>query len=137
MTSVELGFPNFLLHLPKLGRAFYQIHYINFEAIHYKMQQQWLNLASTKYSAWIQIKYVSISFRLSSTHVATSENMSLYKEKTKLVKGHQQVNLGYAFPKEMHSNRIRLLLFLLIQLLVSLLRFRTTLSFIISGWFYL
>lgn len=136
MTSMEPGFPNFLLHLPKLGRASYQIHYINFEVIHYKAQQQWLNLASTKRSAQIQIKYVSISFRLSCTHVATSENMPHYKERTKLVKGHQQVNLGCGFPMEMHSNSIRLLVFLLIQLLVLLLRFQTTVSFITAVRFY-
>lgn len=78
MPSVELGFPNFLLHLPKLGRGSYQIHYINFEVIHYKTLQQWLNLASTKHSVQTQIKYVSISFRLSSTQAATSENRAHY-----------------------------------------------------------
>jgi len=86
-------------------------------------------LAGTKHSARIQIKYVSISFRLSCPHVATSENMPHYTEKTKLVKGHQQANLGYGFPKEMHSNSMRLLVFLLIQLLLSLLRFQTRVSF--------
>lgn len=38
--------------------------------------------------------------------------------------------------KEMHSNSIRLLVFLLIQLLVSLLRFQTTVSFITAVRFY-
>lgn len=93
-------------------------------------------MARTKHSARIQIKYRSISFRLSCTHVATSENMPHYKEKTKLLKGHQQVNLGYGFPKEMHSNNIRLLAFLLMQFLVSLLRFQTTVTFITVVHFY-